>query len=364
LEQYARLLIFISMLFVNLLTTDRSAARKFSKSKTALILIIYTIFLITIIFVIKTRFGMPYFESGYLILFGLTYFIPLNFLYQEKADKILAIMTFSWLHTMTVTFLAIIFSEALVEENNFTIALVAQTVIYVFSTPVVIRYVKKEFLYLLKNIPKEMIRYLVGLGLTEFLLQLIIYVLSGDALGLLWKSLTGLLLIIAAGLSYHFLYVIVKSYRSINYLKSLAYSDALTGIKNRLVLFFDCEKLIADKEPFTLIFMDLDNFKQVNDIYGHSMGDDYLQHFTKSTLETIGNRGELYRMSGDEFICIYTGSKILDFLETFNEKLIGSFDMGIPFLGVSIGYARFPEDADSLESLINKADHVMYEVKK
>lgn len=363
-EQYARMLIFMSMLFVNLLTTDRLAARKFPKSKTVGILIIYTVLLLAALLVIRSRFNMPYFENSYLILFGLTYFVPLNFLYKETADKILAIMTFSWLHTMTVTFLSINISRALVEENHFIVALIAQTVIYVFSTPVIISYVKTEFLYLLQNIPREMIKYPVGLGLTEFLLLSIIYVFSGDGLSLLWKSLTGLLLVLAAGLSYHFLYIIVRSQRNINYLRNLAYSDALTGIKNRLALFFDCEKLIASKEPFTLFFMDLDNFKQVNDIYGHSTGDDYLQHFTRATLEAIGSRGELYRMSGDEFICIYTGSKILDFLETLNKKIIGSFDMRIPFLGVSIGYARFPEDAVSLESLIKKADHVMYEVKR
>ncbi|MDY6826814.1 MAG: GGDEF domain-containing protein [Bacillota bacterium] len=135
-------------------------------------------------------------------------------------------------------------------------------------------------------------------------------------------------------------------------------------LKNRLALFFDCDKLIANKEPFTLIFMDLDNFKQVNDTYGHTVGDDYLQLFTRVTLETIGGREEFYRMSGDEFICIYHGSKIKHFLETFNEKISSSFDMGVPFLGVSIGYARYPEDADSLDGFIKKADHVMYEVKR
>ncbi|HED23844.1 MAG TPA: diguanylate cyclase [Firmicutes bacterium] len=64
------------------------------------------------------------------------------------------------------------------------------------------------------------------------------------------------------------------------------------------------------------------------------MGDDYLRNFTRATLETVDRRGEFYRMPGDVFV------------------------------GVSIGCARYPEDADSLDSLIKKADHIMYEVKR
>ena len=110
--------------------------------------------------------------------------------------------------------------------------------------------------------------------------------------------------------------------------------------------------------------MDLDNFKQVNDTYGHSVGDEYLIHFTKATIDTLNEKGSLYRMSGDEFICIYNSKQLDLFLSNFNENIINSFNFDIPFLGVSIGYSKFPQDGYLLDILIKKADTIMYRVKK
>jgi len=110
--------------------------------------------------------------------------------------------------------------------------------------------------------------------------------------------------------------------------------------------------------------MDLDNFKRVNDTYGHSVGDDYLKKFTEAIREIAGDRGSVYRMSGDEFICLYNSDKINLFLATFDKKIANFFEMDIPFLGVSIGCAKIPRDADSAEDLIKKADRAMYKVKK
>ncbi len=125
----------------------------------------------------------------------------------------------------------------------------------------------------------------------------------------------------------------------------------------------DFEELISQNTPFTIIYMDLDNLKKVNDAYGHSVGDEYLKQFTKATIETVGNKGNLYRMSGDEFVCIYREVRIDLFFSTFNGKISNRFAMNIPFLGVSIGYSKFPEDGDSLDKLIKKADTKMYSVK-
>lgn len=101
-----------------------------------------------------------------------------------------------------------------------------------------------------------------------------------------------------------------------------------------MALFLDCEELISRNKPFTIIYMDLDNFKKVNDTYGHSVGDDYLKQFTKATIETVGHRGSIYRMSGDEFVCLYKENKIYLFLATFNEKISNLFGMSIPFLNI------------------------------
>jgi len=110
--------------------------------------------------------------------------------------------------------------------------------------------------------------------------------------------------------------------------------------------------------------LDLDNFKKINDTFGHSIGDNYLKQFTTASTEAIGAKGNLYRMSGDEFVILYMRRGIISFLESFNKTITDFFDMDIPFLGVSIGYAKFPQDANTVDSLIKVADKVMYKVKK
>ena len=109
--------------------------------------------------------------------------------------------------------------------------------------------------------------------------------------------------------------------------------------------------------------MDLDNFKYINDTYGHDIGDKYLKSFTKIIMEVIQDKGSFYRMSGDEFICIYYGSKIDILITTFDDELLNAFNITIPFLGVSIGYAKYPDDSESIDQLLNKADKIMYCVK-
>jgi len=351
------------MLLVNLLSADRSARRKYSLRKTVGILILYTIFILIVSFSTRAILKLPYLDASFLILLGLTYFFPLNYLHKESQDKIVSIMLFSWIHTMTVTFFSIEISLLLELNNQFQSALIIQSVIYLFSTPIVIKSVKRKFLYVLRNISARMNFYLVILGLVEFLTLCFIYFYM-SAISSYLKIIIGLLVALTAVISYQLIYIIVKNSKSITMLKNLAYTDNLTGIKNRLALFLDSDELIAVGTPFTLIYMDLDNLKKVNDTYGHSKGDEYLKNFTEATIAAVGSSGTIYRMSGDEFLCLYKGSKISSFLKTFREKIVDFLEMDIPFLGVSIGCARYPEDASNIDELIKKADKMMYQVKK
>ena len=362
-ETLARTIIFLEMLLVNLLTADRSARRKFSLGKTVLILVLCTLFILLTSFSLRFILTIPYLDPSLIILLGLTYFLPLNYLYQEAWYKILSIMFFSWIHTMTVTFFSIQVSEILGFSHQFQAALIIQTIVYLVSTPLVIKFVRNKFLYILRNISAWMNYYLVFLGLIEFLILCIIYFYLPSMISI-WKIITGLLVALTALVNYHLIFIIVKNTKSISLLKNLAYTDNLTGIKNRLALFLDCDEMIVNAIPFTLIYMDLDNFKKVNDTYGHSKGDEYLKNFTEATNATAGRNGTIYRMSGDEFVCLYKGSKIKLFLKNFRENLADFLKMDIPFLGVSIGCARFPRDASTIDELIKKADKKMYQVKK
>jgi len=363
-EGLARIFLLLEMLFVNLITSHLCMERKNSIKQIIVKLTLFTLLIFLVAFLIRFKFNLNYVNGSVLILLGLTYFFPLKHLYYESSDRILSIMFFSWIHTMTVTHFSVQVSTSFGFNNHFFMGLLVQTVIYSFSTPVIIKFVKNKFSYILKNIPNELNKYLVVLSLLEFVTLSITILYFIENANSFWKVITVTFIALIASISYHLIYIIVKNFKNIDFLKYLAYTDNLTGIKNRLALFFDCEELISKNKPFTIVYMDLDNFKIVNDTDGHSAGDVYLKHFTKATTETVGDRGSVYRMSGDEFICLYNENRIDLFLATFDEKLVSVLGMDIPFLGVSIGYAKFPQDANSIDELIQKADKVMYKVKR
>ena len=150
----------------------------------------------------------------------------------------------------------------------------------------------------------------------------------------------------------------------------MAYTDALTNIKNRA----SCEEVFRDydyqKEPLTIINMDLNGFKEINDAYGHAVGDELLMRFAQILENTFGNKGFVGRMGGDEFIVI------LDYLpeDTVEEYLrelliqVGKANAGAhrPYkISVSYGHAdNFGKEDMSAWKVYEIADHLMYEYKK
>jgi len=349
------------MLSVNLLTSHHCSRKKYKIQKVIGELTLFTLLVIFISLLIRLKYNLTYLNGSIIILLGFTYFFPLKHLYDESSDRTLAIMFFSWSHTLIVSFLSFQTSKLLGFNNSFNIVLAIQTVIFLFTTPLIIKFVKSEFFYILKNIPEEINRYLLLLSLSEFTLISVINLYFPKDINL--GVIIVVLVAFTATLSYHLIYIIVKNFKNIKSLQRLAYSDTLTGIRNRLGLFLDCEEMISENKPFSLIYMDLDDFKKINDRYGHSVGDTYLKHFTEITIQTVGDKGNIYRMSGDEFVCIYKNYNLNLFMKTYEEKIKSIFGMNIPFLGVSIGCAKFPEDADSIDDLINIADKIMYKVK-
>ncbi|ELK48090.1 GGDEF domain-containing protein [Halobacillus sp. ACCC02827] len=143
-------------------------------------------------------------------------------------------------------------------------------------------------------------------------------------------------------------------------------TDDLTGLLNRSALQRDVLEL-KKGERMHLFFLDLDDFKQINDRHGHLAGDAALKHFVAVLHETMDEAGTLYRYGGDEFILIYEGnadtndvrSKVHLALEEpllFHEQELR--------INVSIGLCSFTAGEQDLLSVINEADNLMYEVKQ
>ena len=155
-----------------------------------------------------------------------------------------------------------------------------------------------------------------------------------------------------------------------------ARTDSLTGLLNRRAFLEEMERHAArqgrDNEPATLMFVDLDNFKPVNDRLGHEAGDDVLRHTAVLLRKTFRPTDLVARLGGDEFAIWMNGADHMTAAERAEylrdavpSELADITGPDLPRVGVSIGIAcRDAADAEPLDSLMRRADRAMYEVKR
>lgn len=145
--------------------------------------------------------------------------------------------------------------------------------------------------------------------------------------------------------------------------------DFLTGLPNRSKFMKDLESLIEAKVPCTVMMLDIDNFKKINDTYGHTAGDEALQQVAGRLREMHSQILTPYRFAGDEFILILRSSQNMLVEKTaYQCRQVFTKDVVLcgtkRKIGGSIGIASYPKDTDNLEQLIVCADDAMYQVKK
>lgn len=157
-------------------------------------------------------------------------------------------------------------------------------------------------------------------------------------------------------------------------IKSLAYKDALTGLSNRAHLFINMKKLIKDSKEkstnFSFLYLDLDNFKSVNDSLGHDVGDYLLQAVAKRLVNLGQNVNHVSRLGGDEFCIILSNITDKNNVAAIAQNTIDVISKTIKLSGrnfiptCSIGIACYPKDGKSLESLLKASDIALYSAKK
>lgn len=146
----------------------------------------------------------------------------------------------------------------------------------------------------------------------------------------------------------------------------LALNDALTALPNRTFLKQTLEKMLEEKLPMVFLFLDLDFFKNINDIYGHSVGDRVIQEVALRFKHSLQENDFIARVGGDEFVVLVKEPlRVEDLCNTLMQSLEKPFSIvEEPFkLGVSIGLATFPKDGETFESLFKNADIAMYAAK-
>jgi diguanylate cyclase (GGDEF)-like protein len=146
--------------------------------------------------------------------------------------------------------------------------------------------------------------------------------------------------------------------------KTQAYTDKLTSISNRTKFDFDFDHKVSLEENFSLLLLDIDNFKSVNDTYGHDVGDEVLKLFTKSVKDTIRNEDILYRWGGEEFFVIINAPTSIATIAADHilQKIRTTHFPHEKQVTCSIGISYF-DNTLSKDDAIKKADDALYKAK-
>jgi len=157
-------------------------------------------------------------------------------------------------------------------------------------------------------------------------------------------------------------------------LKYLAENDPMTGLSNRHYFEDHLHSAIARAQRFEskvgLLFLDIDNFKLINDSLGHDIGDQILQHVANRLLDVIREGDIVCRLGGDEFAIIAHDIEIETSLATLAQRIIDSLRTPIVlaqtqhFISCSIGISTYPNCAENAEDMLKHADLAMYHVKR
>ncbi len=150
---------------------------------------------------------------------------------------------------------------------------------------------------------------------------------------------------------------------------AVAKRDYLTQVFERSVLEDVARRYIADKSPFSFLLIDVDNFKNVNDTYGHAVGDKVIVAVAEKLKECIGQSGIIGRFGGDEFIILVPDVVDYDDVWHFSHNIFKSLDNFIVpdcpkhVITITLGLSRFPKDGVYYDILFEKADKALYRGK-
>jgi diguanylate cyclase (GGDEF)-like protein len=164
-------------------------------------------------------------------------------------------------------------------------------------------------------------------------------------------------------------HVIDEQVRTRRRLRNLANHDSLTGLPNRHLFDATFEKVCAERSPFTLWMLDLDDFKTVNDTWGHAVGDELLRLVARRLERTVRTGDLLARLGGDEFVILQPKTHLREATERMAERITA--EISAPYavdghrlqIGVSMGIKLAAEGELSPHAALREADRALYRVK-
>jgi diguanylate cyclase (GGDEF)-like protein len=151
--------------------------------------------------------------------------------------------------------------------------------------------------------------------------------------------------------------------------RSLAYLDDLTGIYNRRYLKKtkkEIEELQERSIPFSVVIVDIDHFKEINDTHGHLKGDEVIKEFSRFLTGTLRATDTVVRYGGDEFVCVMSNTERKDAQQIYTRILdrCKKHKFGDLSITVSAGIASYPADGGEFDELLKIADESLYDAKR
>ncbi|MGG0656153.1 sensor domain-containing diguanylate cyclase [Rummeliibacillus pycnus] len=156
-------------------------------------------------------------------------------------------------------------------------------------------------------------------------------------------------------------------HQQVNFFMDQSTTDPLTGLTNRRTLNAKMDELITAKTPFSMILMDIDRFKLVNDTYGHGVGDEVLQYLAYKMKATTRATDLCCRYGGEEFIVLLPNTSAQDAFEIadiLRKDLENTISPTGEAITISAGVAEYPETEKTPTKLIEQADQCLYQAKE
>jgi diguanylate cyclase (GGDEF)-like protein/PAS domain S-box-containing protein len=191
----------------------------------------------------------------------------------------------------------------------------------------------------------------------------------------IWVDFSGVSLPGEEAVSLWMLLDITQLMRQQEQLETIAYHDILTGLPNRLLVSDRLTQALAQTERSGKIlvvgYLDLDDFKPINDSFGHEAGDKVLIEIARRMQETVRVNDTVARVGGDEFVFLLTNLENAEEYHTVLQRVIEVINLPIMLdeanevkVGASIGITVFPLDSDDPDILLRHADQAMYQAKQ
>jgi diguanylate cyclase (GGDEF)-like protein len=164
--------------------------------------------------------------------------------------------------------------------------------------------------------------------------------------------------------------IAMQNARSMTLIQELTITDDVTGLFNPRHLYAMLDEQVASGRVFSLMFVDLDHFKSVNDTHGHLIGSRLLAEIGNLMKRSLGPNNAAFRYGGDEFVALLpgmgksaaSGTTMALREDLRSARFLEGADLSLSVTG-SFGLATFPEDGDTVATILRAADTMMYEAK-